>query len=209
MQVSERNKFIFYHVYKVAGTSIREVLLPYCSKYQAGMQYLDYGLSVLKVPHQFSPLNQYHPKLNLVRDYMGDNFYEYYRFSFVRDPFDWQKSLYFFMRKNTRHHQHEIIKKLSFDEYIKWRIDNDLNLMSDLISDENGCLLVSDLYRFESIDAEFNRLKKVIGIEGDLPMKNVAGRGKKVDVSDSTIKEFFEAFNDDYMKLGYEKKIHQ
>ena len=207
MLISESNNFMFFHVYKVAGTSIRDVLAPYCSKKQIALQLIDYGLSVLNISHEFSPIYQYHPKLTSVRDYLGSDFYKYYRFSFVRDPFDWQKSLYFFMRLNTRHHQHQIISKLSFDEYIKWRIDNDLNLMSDIISDENGTLLVSELFRFEKINDEFNKLKKKISIEGELPMKNIAGRGRKVEVSDSTVKEFFEAFHNDYVKLGYEKKI--
>ena len=205
MLISKENKFLFFHVYKVAGTSVRDALLPYCSKYQAGIQYLEHGLSVLGVPHSFAPIHEYHPKLTDVRDYLGEDFYKLYKFSFVRDPFDWQKSLYYFMLTNKRHHQHSVISSLSFDEYIKWRIDNDFKLMSQLVTDEQGELLVDDLYKFESIDTEFERLKKRLNISTSLPLKNVAGRGKKVELKEETLNEFFDAYSSDYETLGYEK----
>lgn len=208
MLISKKNNFLFYHVYKVAGTSIRDVLIPYCSRSQAAAQYVEYGLSVVKIPHRFAPIYQYHPKLSDVRDYLGDSFYDYYRFSFVRDPFDWQKSLYFFMKKNTRHHQHKLVSSMDFESYINWRMDNDLHLMSDLISDSNGEVLIENLFRFENIDEEFDRLKGSIGIEGDLPLKNIAGRGQRVEISEITKKRFLDVFSKDYEVLGYEPIIN-
>ena len=45
-------------------------------------------------------------------------FEEYFKFGFVENPWDWQVSLYTFMLKDAKHHQHEFVKSLKdFDEY--------------------------------------------------------------------------------------------
>ncbi|WP_428820437.1 sulfotransferase family 2 domain-containing protein [Microbulbifer sp. MCCC 1A16149] len=204
MLVSSEKKFLFYHVYKVAGTSIREALRPYCSFKQIAFQNFFYGLSTMGVRPAISPLYQFHPKLSDVRNSLGDLFYEYYRFTFVRHPLDWQKSLYFFMKKNPRHHQHKLISTMSFDEYLNWRVDNECNLMSDLISDSTGEILVDDIYKFEVIDREFESLSKKIGLCTKLPHKNVAGMGRSVDLKESTYLKFREAFSQDFNSFGYE-----
>ena len=205
MLISERKQFIFYHVYKVAGSSIRDALRPYCSKQQIIMQNLLYGASTLGVKLPVAPIYKFHPTLNEVKEYMGDEFNSYFRFAFVRHPLDWQKSLYFFMRKNKRHHQHEIISRLTFDEYIKWRIDEDLHLMSDLVTDDEGTLLLDEIYRFEDIESEFKRLCTKLDISASLPHMNIAGKGKTVEMKDSTVKEFKEAFAKDFTNFKYEQ----
>ena len=144
MLISEKKKFIFYHVYKVAGMSVRDALIPYCSKKQVLLQNIHYASWVLGVNINMAPIYHFHPKLLNISNYMGDSFKSYYRFAFVRHPLDWQKSLYFFMLKNKRHHQHHMVKEMSFEKYLRWRIDNEVRLMSDLVSDEEGnlfCLL--------------------------------------------------------------------
>nr|WP_033230646.1 sulfotransferase family 2 domain-containing protein [Microbulbifer agarilyticus] len=203
MLISKEKNFLFFHVYKVAGTSIREVLRPYCSFRQVALQNLNYATSIFGVKLPSAPINNFHPNLRDVRDYMGDLFYSYYRFSFVRHPLDWQKSLYFFMRKNRRHHQHNIVEGKSFEEYLKWRINEDRHLMIDLISDNNGDVLVNDIYRFEEIDSEFRRLCARININASLPHKNLAGFGNRVEVSPETLYEFKQAFSRDYEFFGY------
>lgn len=204
MLISDEKNFLFYHVYKVAGTSIRDVLRPYCGYKQVVLQNIQYASSVLGVGLKLAPIYNFHPRLNDVAEYMGDDFFKYYRFSFVRHPLDWQKSLYYFMVKNPRHHQHELIKGMDFETYLKWRMDNELHLMSSLVTNSHGELLLDDVYKFENIDEEFSRLANRIGISANLPHKNQAGRGKVVDVSDAIMKEFKEAFSKDYAMFGYE-----
>lgn len=207
MLVSKSKGFIYFHLYKVAGTSVRSALRPYCAKKQVIYQNLNYILSLGRIRVFTNPLYQFHPDLKLVKQFMGKDFYNYYKFTFVRDPFDWQKSLYFFAKKNPRHHQHDLIKRFNFEQYIDWRLNYDLKLQSDLISDDSG-LLVDDVYKFENIDEEVERLNKKLGLNITLPHKNKAGFGKDVIISDALLSDFNDAFRKDYEVLGYtEKKV--
>ena len=78
MLLSESKEFIFFHLYKTAGTSLRHVLKPYC------------GLNESK-----------HYNVNGYLTNADKDIYEkYFTFGFVRNPWDWQVSLYHYMLKS-------------------------------------------------------------------------------------------------------------
>ena len=62
---------------------------------------------------------------------------------------------------------------------------------------------LTDIYRFENINEEFERLCKRIDINGTLLHKNKAGLGKDVDLSDDLYAEFREKFSKDFTNFGY------
>lgn len=203
MLISESKGFIFYHLYKVAGTSIRSELIPYCSKVQVAAQAITHGLGVLNIKTSLPPIYYYHPKLIDVKKYLGDDFYRFYRFCFVRNPLDWQKSLYFFAKINKRHHQHDLISSMSFDDYIEWRVFNDLKLQSEFLYDGDECL-VDFIGRFEAIDRDFSVVCRHLKIPYGLKHLNVAGKGKEVMMSARSLDLFRDAFRSDYSRLGYD-----
>lgn len=76
--------------------------------------------------------------------------------------------------------------------------------MSDFVCDEDGTLLLDDIYRYEDIDAEFERLKKRIKIEGMLAHKNIAGLGRSIEISKESYNKFKEVYMRDYEIFSYE-----
>ena len=202
MLISSKHNFLFYHVYKVAGTSIRNQLIPHCDHLQVPMQALTYGLRILGLPSPFAPVFEYHPSLSRVRDYLGDRFYDYYRFCVVREPLDWQKSLYFFAKSNPRHHQHNLIRAMDFNAYLEWRIAHDMKLQSDLIYANDECL-VDTIARFETLADDFAAICKRIGVSCELKHLNTAGSGRSVAIAPETLARFRDAFGRDYERLGY------
>jgi len=117
-----------------------------------------------------------HVKAKDVIDLLGENnFKNYYSFAIVRNPWDWQVSLYKFMLKNPNHHQHSIIKRMkNFDEYINWRCTEDVHFQKDFIYTDDGQLLVDFVGRFEQIDEDFTKICSRIGIFASLPKLNVS-----------------------------------
>src|SRR5690606_20911543 len=52
-------------------------------------------------------------------------FEEYFKFAFVRNPWDWQVSLYEYARQSPTHHEHVLTNSFkNFDDYIEWRVNN-------------------------------------------------------------------------------------
>ena len=109
-----------------------------------------------------------HAKSEEFRQYITPNIYDkLYSFCVVRNPWDWQFSIYNFALKTKKHFRHEFFKKLvSFDSYIRWRCSNDgpFELQSDFIKDKNGNLLVNKIIKFENLDNDFNTVLEELGL---------------------------------------------
>lgn len=103
-------------------------------------------------------------------------FDSYFSFAFVRNPWDWQVSLYTFMLKNKNHYQHNLAKSFSgFTEYIEWRCREDVRFQRDFVFSKDGKQLVNFIGRFENLEKDFNYICSQIGISVILPKFNQSG----------------------------------
>ena len=176
MLISEKHNFIFIHIYKNAGNSITHALRPFAlSQWQWRARQ---GLEILSIPSPFfdpHPFNG-HIKASEIIDSLGrDKFNCFFSFAIVRNPWDWQVSLYNYMLKDKTHHQHELAKELgNFEEYIKWRCENEVRYQKDFIYSSNNELLVNFVGRYENLGTDFNLICSRIGISASLPKLNVS-----------------------------------
>ncbi len=109
-----------------------------------------------------------------IRETVGRTTFEsYFKFAVVRNPWDWQLSLYTYMLKDKNHFQHELISSFSsFDEYLEWRVSEDLHSQIEYLVDENGTMLVDQILRQESLATDFAQLANHLQIKTDLPHVN-------------------------------------
>lgn len=117
MLISHSHKFIFVHLYKVAGSSIRKALRgcePAPVRFKKGMVYL-LSRYVPKTRMLFSNNIYYnnHCSTMAIKEQLPENMFNgYFKFAFVRNPWDWQVSLYHFMLRDKEHSQHDLIKSI-------------------------------------------------------------------------------------------------
>ncbi len=198
--ISHSNKFIFIHNYKAAGSSVTSALM---------------GVSAIK-PSIFSMFNA-HPKIYtsdfphhikaaaLKERIPEEMFNTYYKFGFVRNPWDWQVSLYNYMAKEKSHPQHALITGMkNFDEYIDWRINKDLHLQKEFFYDKEGKLLMDYIGKYETLREDFNKICERIHVKASLPHM------KKSKDADNLLKKY----SDQAVNLVYKtvnrvsQKIH-
>ena len=187
---SHKNKFIFFHLYKVAGTSMRGVL----RKYQ----------EFPKTPPHIKPsefINKGVDEKKLYNDY--------FTFSFVRNPWDWQVSLYHYMLQSPGHFQYNLIKSMKdFDEYIDWRVNKDCKPQYMFLS-ENGDLespiTMDFIGKLETLNSDFEFIKQQVGIDGELPHSNKSNRTAYKDYfTDKSRKMIEDAYKIDIDYFGYD-----
>ncbi len=207
MLISNKHNFIFIHIYKNAGTSITSALKPFAQG--RVRRAVNRTLKSLKLPAPFFDHQPYHThvKASELREDLGHEMYDsYFSFAIVRNPWDWQVSLYKYMLKDATHHQHELGKKLgSFDEYIRWRCDHEIRYQKDFLYSDDNQLLVNFVGRYENLAADFQAICARIGVSASLPKLNVSNTQPYRELySDHTRELVKQAFRPDLDLLKYE-----
>lgn len=207
MLISKQREFIFIHIYKNAGTSILNALMPFAAN---KWQRMAHRISRrLHLPTRFDP-NPFpdHIKASEIINAIGkETFDSYFSFAIIRNPWDWQVSLYNYILKTPPHHQHQVVKALgSFDEYIRWRCkEEEVRFQKDFIYSKNDELLVDFVGRFEKLDTDFKAICSRIGISASLPKLNVSNTKPYRQFYSNETKELVRrAFDADIKLLGYD-----
>jgi hypothetical protein len=182
MVISYTHQFIFFHVAKVAGISIREALKEYTQEPEK--------FKIKRPPRQINgranPLYTMwesaltHVTAQEARKELGETFHTCYTFAFVRNPWDWQVSMYHFLLKETDNPRYEEVRAMSgFEEYLEWVIATRnpyprgaTKLQSEMITDADGDIIVDFVGRFEHLAADFAQVCQRLNIAASLPHLN-------------------------------------
>lgn len=204
MLLSHHRRFIFIHNYKVAGTSIREALAPYrLSKWERLQKKVGWQT------RQSFDATHNHLKAAEVKKLIGKATFEaYFTFGFVRNPWDWQVSLYRYALKNKNHKQHQLISGMSgFEEYLHWRVANDVHLQKDFFYDLSGECLMRFIGKFETLTTDFGYICRQIGIQASLPHRNKSRdeHAYLQQYTPETINLVAQYYQEDCQTFGYEK----
>ncbi|MCP4702035.1 MAG: sulfotransferase family protein [Gammaproteobacteria bacterium] len=216
MLISYSNRFIFFHVAKVAGLSIRNALQEYCEE----PEHFKIARPV-RVRRDGSPNPMYeawagtllHAKArDAQKELPAAVFKGFYKFAFVRNPWDWQVSMYHFILKRTDHRHHERVSGMSgFEEYLQWVIKTRnpftrgaAKTQKEMVTDRDGNLIVDFIGRFESLAEDFHKACKAIGVQASLPQLNRTQHKNYYDYYDKYTKKLVaEHFKDDIELFGY------
>jgi len=112
--ISYSHRFIFIHVGKAAGSSVQNALEPYAHKpeqYLMNRLLATVGIHVNYCTNYKKKRFRNHAIARTVRGQLPSRVYdEFFKFAFVRNPWDRLVSLYHFMRDKPLHHHHELVK---------------------------------------------------------------------------------------------------
>ena len=205
MLISHKKKFIFFHNYKVAGTSLRKYFREYQNGFTPLLSKVLHRLGIQKI----GPLKQFHSHLTPyeAKAYLSPEVFDnYFKFGFVRNPWSWQVSLYTYMLKTPHHPQHSLIKSMTgFDQYLDWRVNHDLKFQKDFFFDSGNQQAVDFIGKIERLNDDVNTICDHIGIPfREIPRLNVSAKQKWTEFYD--LKHFdlvAEVFKKDIEMFGY------
>lgn len=211
MIISHRHKFIFIHIYKVAGTSVSHALRPYASwPCESAVTKLMQRVGYLPSAQQFSD----HVSARELKAQLSSKMFEtYYKFAFVRNPWDWQVSLYQYILKNPKHRQHEnVIKMRGFEDYLRWQLARSQHKpwssQKNFVTDTDGNLIVDYVGRYETLNDDFATVLDHLGLSARLPHLN---KTKAVDYRDyytpKTSQMLFDYYRADIEMFGYQPPV--
>ncbi len=173
MILSLRYKFLFVHIAKTGGTSIRAALRWYRWKDPYRIpQFLCSRISSLS-HHRLGCKIPRHAKAIAAYEMLPrDLFNELFKFAFVRNPWDLQVSSYHHIQRERPH----LLKRIEdFEAFLRWKldparpyqyiIDTSIELQSEYLIDLNGNIIVDFIGRYERLEEDFQEACARIGIK--------------------------------------------
>ncbi len=183
MLISHSHRFIFFHVAKTGGMSVRSALLPYTEEparfkikrppaQKAGQPNPFYAVWEALLLHAVAR--------DVQKEVPSTIFGSYYKFAFVRNPWDWQVSMYNFILSEPTHIRHNLVVSFgSFDRYLDWVVATDspypkgaTKFQYETLTDSDGRLLVDYVGRFETLAQDFAQVCHQVGLTTRLPHLN-------------------------------------
>lgn len=214
MFISYRYKFLFVHIAKTGGTSIRSALntLRWRDPYAIPLAMLN-RISYF-FGHKLACKFPRHAKAIAAYEMLPREFYNsLFKFAFVRNPWDLQVSSYHHLR---RERPHLIFHLKDFEEVLRWKldakrpyqfhIDTSIELQSDYLIDLHGNIIVDFIGRYERLAQDFEEACRRIGIPYlQLPHKRKAHDRKdyRSYYTDETAELVAQHFRRDIEMFGY------
>ena len=177
------NKLIYIHIPKTGGTSLKKAIYGYYPKGD-------------------------HQKWGVVKEVSAATWDTYFKFSFVRNPWDWVYSIYSFYRMGKKYTLVEAnVLPDTFEEFI-YDLDKYLDILGLNI---NQCDFIGDeldhIGRFETINDDFKFIMEKLGMNG-LKLPHIRQSKRNVDYhevyNDDMVEIVRNKFTKDIEKFGYE-----
>jgi hypothetical protein len=185
MVLSLKHRFLFVHIAKTGGTSVRRTL--------QGLRWRDPWYWPMLLCSRFSHLSGHrigtklprHAKIVAAKELLPREFFdELFKFAFVRNPWDLQVSSFHHIRRERPQYLggHD-----DFEGFLRWKLDPDrpyqyhldtsIELQSDYLIDLHGELAVDFIGRYERLEDDFATACRRIGI----PQPALAHKRKATD----------------------------
>lgn len=216
MLLNHKYNFLYVHIAKTGGTSIRAVLNKL--RWRDPMYYLMFPCHKISnmVGHTTATKFPRHSGVIAAKEMLPDAFFnKLYKFAFVRNPWDLQVSSYHHIQREKP----ELLEGIKdFNEFIQYKFDParpfifhfDIatKLQTDHLIDLEGNIIVDFIGRYESLHDSFSTVIKQIGLkESAIPHKRKASDRKKDYrdyYNDASIEAVAKHYERDIRLLNYQ-----
>lgn len=150
-------------------------------------------------------------------NYSRFTFWRYYKFTFVRNPYDRLYSAYTFLKQgginkeDQQFSEEVIIKYPNFEQFVMEYLNEEtiysyihLCPQVSFLTNKNNKLNVDFIGRFENIDEDFKKVAQKLHTDKTLPHLNKTKTKKEKQALSTQVKEKIQQlYKDDFIQLGY------
>jgi len=196
MIISDSKKFVFVHIPKTAGTSIEHSLQQYSTPLKK------FATSSIKK----KIVRNRHSGACALQQVLGEQWDKYFKFAFVRNPWDLMLSHYFYFRTSAgKSIRHINTRKMGFNEYIRWDFNLPIEQSGFIIGfsyflDINNVIALDYVGKFETLENDFRLVQRRINI----PIKHLPVTNK---TKHNNYKTYYNGKSKRIVKKAFEKYI--
>ena len=206
MLISHSHRFVFVHIPKTAGTSLTRALAPFSNPNPDKR----FDKIKSKLGYVSDPASFYLPKhadYRYAEKRLGKEAYDqFYKFAFVRNPWDLLVSYYAYIQKKEDHHRRKKVSPMSdFSAYLDYEISRNKAFQYKMICNEKKEIQVDFVGRFESLASDFDKIADHLGIEASLPHINTSKHRPYQEAYTPELRDrVAEHWKDDIEIFGYQ-----
>jgi len=197
--ISKKNKLIFFHIPKNAGTTVSDALLKNENYYYPWVILYKIKRKLKKKDNFF--FDNFQKKIHLfishetvktIEKKISSEIYDnFFKFAVVRNPYSRFVSRYNYMKSTNT------LKELNFPEFLKKHVK--LALIADqqykFLLNKNGKIGVDKIIKFENFDEEMTELSKLINLKlSKFKKLNISTMGNYKNYYDNNTKKIVEEF---------------
>jgi hypothetical protein len=203
--ISHKHRFIFFAVPKTATHALRQTLRQHLGDGDWEQQML-FGKQSIPVP-EIAAIGHGHISWQQIRSHLPKDLWDtYFKFGFVRNPFDRFVSTCFFLNRdniNFKGREVEFMQEAIHRKKFQQRIL--VVPQSHLLVDENSKVMMDYVGRFEELQPSYDDICKHIGIpSAKLSSKNISHHDNYSRYYDMTLqKSVAEFYQSDFEVFGY------
>jgi hypothetical protein len=173
--ISDSHEFIFLQMRKVASTSMQSILRPLCIPRPAGGMARLKSRARLEWDYHKYVFRTHDDILAAKRRMPAEKFARYFKFAFVRNPWERLVSEYEYILRQAGHGRHARVSRLdNFSEFIRMQIPRRDAYQINMLCDKKGRLLVDFVGKLEDLQNDWQTACVRAGIPYQaLPRKNV------------------------------------
>ena len=210
MQISFEHNFLFVHIPKTGGTSVRSALEPYQTDVASAFPNTVLRRFGINVNHYLGGYRNFqfrkHERIKTGARRLPSNVFDaMFKFCFVRNPWDLLVSNYCYVNSKKQHKRYRRTSGLSFAQFIEFAIAKEIGFQKPIVSSTSGQLLVNRVGKFETLIEDFQSIVSEIHIEATLPHLNRVTRPDYREYYDrSLIARVTDCYREDIEAFEYE-----
>lgn len=206
--VSNKHNFIFIHIYRTGGNSIRKMLGSPAVGYFTDILG---GQEVLGVHANAADVRKHYESNNQIALYD-----KAWKFAVVRNPYSWMVSVYKYISRSPGHNYYKDLKDKNFDWFLKWYTDTAMQLdrpfgsnkyqfLHQFVLDSEGNQLVDYVGKMENMPVIARTVSEKTGIKIPVIAKinSTAPDSWKSYYNNASIKHVSTIFAKDLEMFGY------
>jgi len=214
MLLSVKYNFLFVHIAKTGGTSVRAALAPL--RWRDPMYIPQFIASRLShaTGHRIASKLPRHARIIAAKEMLPQELFEsLFKFAFVRNPWDLQVSSWHHLQRERP----KLVEHVTdFKEFIRWKldpertdqyhIDTSIERQTDYLKDLDGTILVDFIGKYENLQEDYEEACRRIGIKPPpLPHKRQAKNRKNYHsyYDEETAELMAQYFREDIETFGY------
>ena len=165
MLISDSHQFVFVHVRKAAGTSLRQILEQVSLPKNNQLWYKLLSRNGFAVDYHKYSFRKHSALIEAEKSMPSEKYQSYFKFAFVRNPWDRLVSEFEYIKTQNTHSRHKKLSQMTFEDYITYQGQRAAAHQFNVLCNQQGQLDLDYVGKFENLHESLKYISEKIKLD--------------------------------------------